>query len=244
MTEGTQQPFDNPFVYHVNDISDLDQEVVWAHKRGDQQVQKELLSAGKTDFNVFICLSKHGHAYVMCVPHVEGKTFPDVMSREVFRMPRPLLCWSFELCFEETSLQIYKLKKTFAIFRDLRMRVATAYFMATFKKTSAMAFQFAALQAAPCRYNAIAADCVEFSKQFCLSLLRYCDNKREIEESMRRRIKEASATGLNLERMSRHKHQDSGFLDSFSLGGTTLLLLCLLSLIVAVLVAVLVKHYS
>lgn len=258
MTEGTLQSY-NPLAYYVNNISDLDPEVVRAHREKDQQTQKEILSRGKTVFDTFICVNKHGHAFVLCAPHEENAIFPDMMSQDVFKVPELLLCWSYELCFEEVSLRTYKIRKVFAMFKDMHKRVERAYFVATFKEMSPMAFQFAALRAAPLRYGAILADCVEFSKEFCLSLLSYCGNWREIEKSVHRRIKEASATGLSLERLSR-KYQASGFLGNFSLGGTDVtslltqqwggamlgLFLCLLfvyPLVVAVLVAVLVKHY-
>lgn len=258
MAEGTIQSY-NPLAYYVNNIVDLDPEVVRAHREKDQQTKSDLLSRDKTQFDVFICVNKHGHAFVLCVPHGEDAIYQDMMSKDVFSVPHSLLCWRYELCFEEAAQRTYKIRKVFAMFSDTKERIDRSYYVASFKDISSMAFQFAALRAAPHRYNAIFGDCVEFSKEFCISLLSYCSNWKEIERVVTDRIKEASATGLSLERLSR-KYQVSGWFGNFSLGGADVtslltqqrsgivigLFLCLLfvyPLIVAIPVAILVKHY-
>ena len=61
MTEGSLRSYD-PLAYYVNNVSDLDAEVVKAHRDSDEQKRKELLSRGKQDFDIFICVNKHNHA--------------------------------------------------------------------------------------------------------------------------------------------------------------------------------------
>ena len=256
MAEGTLKSY-NPLAYYVNNIADLDPEVVKAHNNKDSQLQKDLLSRGKSDFDVFICVNKQGHAFVLCAPSQdENSPFSDMMSADVLQIPEILLCWRYDLCFEEASLRMYKIRKTFSLFKDLKQRIDRAYYVETFKEINLNALQFASLRAAPHRYNAILSDCVEFSKEFCVSLLSYCSNWREIEEIVNRRIKEASSTGLSLERLSR-KYRVSGFFGNLSLGGTDVtsmltqqprngvligMLLCLL-LVYPVLVAFVFKYY-
>ena len=195
MAEGTLQSY-NPLAYYVNNVSDLDPEVVKAHRKKDQERQKELLRGGNTPFDVFICVNKHGHAFVLCAAHVEDEVF-NITSKDVFKIPDVLLCWRYELCFEEPALRMYKIRKTFAMFKDIVAKIDKSYYVATFNGISPLAFQFAALRAAPHRYSAILSDCVEFSKEFCISLLSYCSNWRDIEKLVNNRIKEASATGLS-----------------------------------------------
>lgn len=257
MAEGTLHSYD-PLAYYVNNIADLNPQVVKAHNNKDKQLQEELLSGDKSAFDIFICVNKHGHAFVLCVPNQdENSPFSDMMSADdVFQIPEVLLCWSYELCFENAYLRMYKIRKGYDLFKDLKQRIDRAYYVVTFKgiPKNGNAFQFAALRAAPHRYNAILSDCVEFSKEFCISLLSYCSNWKEIEEVVNKRIKEASATGLSLERLSR-KYRASGFFGNLSLGGTDVTslltqqrggLLCLLlvyPVIVAVIVAVVMKYY-
>ena len=88
-----------------------------------------------------------------------------------------------------------------------------------YKEVCPIAFQFAALRSVPHRYNALLSDCVEFSKEFCISALSYCSNWKQLEEQVVSRIKKASATGLSLEKLSR-KVRVAGWFGNFSLGGT------------------------
>ena len=52
-----------------------------------------------------------------------------------------------------------------------------------------------------------------------MSALSYCSNWKQLEEQVDSRIKEATATGLSLERLSR-KVRLSGWFGNLSLGGT------------------------
>lgn len=219
MAEGTIKSYD-PLAYYVNNISELDPEVVKAHRNKDKQKESQLLSRGKNDFDVFICVNKHAHSFVLCVPcGPVAPVFDDVLSKDPFQIPDVQLCWRYELCFENQELRMYKIKKEFSLFKDLRGRIDRSYYIGMYKNVAPVALQFAALRSAPHRYNAILSDCVEFSKEFCMSMLSYCSNWKQLEEQVVSRIKEATATGLSLERLSR-KVRLSGWFGNLSLGGT------------------------
>ena len=255
MTEGVLKSYD-ALAYYVNNVSDFDPEVVNAHRSNDKQRQSDLLRpvSGEKGFDVFICVNKHSHAFVLCVPHGEDELFSDMMSDDVFKIPDVLFCWRYELCFENQDLRMYKIKKTFEMFKDIKPKIDKSYYVATFKNVQPLALQFAALRAAPHRYNALLSDCVEFSKEFCISLLSYCNNWKDIEKLVESRIKEASATGLSVERLSR-KYRTSGWLGNLSLGGTditsmlsqqrvlVIAILILLFLVYPIVVAILIKWY-
>ena len=218
MTEGSLRSYD-PLAYYVNNVSDLDAEVVKAHRDSDEQKRKELVSRGKQDFDIFICVNKHNHAFVLCVPcGPVDQTFGDALSKDPFDVPAFQMCWRFELCYENAQLRTYRIRKEFSLFKDIKGKVSKTYHVGTYKSTAIMALQFAAMRAAPHRYSAILSDCVEFSKEFCMALLSYCANWRELEEQVTGRIREASATGLSLERISRDVRV-SGWLGSLSLRG-------------------------
>ena len=218
MSEGTLRSY-NPLAYYVNNVTELDPEVVTAHRNSDAQKQKELLSRGKSDFDVFICVNKHNHAFVLCAPcGPVDPLFGDALSSDPFDIPELQLCWRFELCYEDQQLRTYKIRKEFSLFRDIKGKVTKSYHVGTYKATAVVALQFAAMRAAPHRYSAILSDCVEFSKEFCTALLSYCSNWRQLEEQVASRIKEASATGLSLERLSRDVRV-SGWFGNMSLRG-------------------------
>ena len=218
MAEGTLKSY-NPLAYYVNNISDLDPEVVKAHRNKDRQRESELLSHNKSDFDVFICVNKRAHAFVLCsLSGTEDKVFEDVMSNDPFQIPEFLLCWRYELCFENQSMRTYQIRKEFAMFKDIKQKIDKSYYVGMFKGVSPVALEFAALRAAPHRYNALLADCVEFSKEFCISMLNYCSNWKDIEDLVNNRLKEASATGLSIERLSRNV-RISGWFGNLSLGG-------------------------
>lgn len=209
----------DPLAYYVNNISDLDPEVVEAHRNDDEQKRKELLSRGKQDYDVFICVDKHSHAFVLCIPcGPVDPIFGDALSKDPFDVPDLQLCWRFELCYEDTRLRTYRIRKEFSLFKDIKGKAKKTYHIGTYKSTAVAALQFAAMRAAPHRYSAILSDCVEFSKEFCIALLSYCINWQDLEEQVKSRIKEASATGLSLERISRDVRV-SGWLGSLSLQG-------------------------
>ena len=222
MAEGTIKFYD-PLAYYVNNVSEIDPEVVSAHRNKDKQKESQLLSRGKNDFDIFICVNKHAHSFVLCVPcGPVAPIFDDVLSKDPFQILDIQLCWRYELCFEHQDLRMYKIKKEFSLFGDVKGKIDRSYYIGMYKEVSPVALQFAALRSAPHRYNAIIIDCVEFSKEFCKSMLSYCNNWKQLEEQVDSRIKEATATGLSLERLSR-KVCLSG---NLSLGGadvTTLL---------------------
>ena len=259
--EGSLRSYD-PLAYYVNNVSDLDHEVVKAHRNSDTQKQKELLSRAKGDFDVFICVNKHHHAFALCVPC--GPVDPldplcDALSKDPFDIPELELCWRFELCFENEQLRMYKIRKEYALFKDIKVKIERSYYIGSYKGMATMALQFAAMRAAPHRYNAILSDCVEFSKEFCVALLSYCSNWKQLEEQVSSRIKEASATGLSVETLSR-KFRTSGRFGNLSLRGADVsslmseksglviivmaFLLLVYPIIVAVVVAFIVKAYT
>lgn len=72
------------------------------------------------------------------------------------------------------------------------------------------AFEFAALKAAPQRYDVILNDCVKFAKKFCVHLLSYCSNARDLEAEVNRSIGQATTSGLNVEQLSRQVRSSDG----------------------------------
>lgn len=220
MSEGSLRSYD-PLSYYVNNVSDLDKDVVDAHRNNDKHKQTELISTGKKDFDIFICVNKHNHAFVLCAPCGPiDQVYGDALSKDPFDIPTLQFCWRFELCYEDVKLRTYKIRKEFRLFKDIldKDKVSKSYHIGTYRNTAARALEFAAIRAAPHRYSAILNDCVEFSKEFCVALLSYCDNWAELKEQVTARIREASATGLSLERLSRHVRL-SGWLGSASLQG-------------------------
>lgn len=203
----------DPMAYIVNNESDLDPEVVEAHHNNDEQKRKELLSRAKQeDFDVFICVDRHSHAFVLCAPCDSDAVnwraaiyclFAGKAYDPFDWVPDIQLCWRFELCYEDIRQRTYKIRKVFALFQNIKGKIKKTYHIGTYKSTADVALQFSALEAAPQRYSAILNDCVEFSKKFCEALLRYCDNRQHLKKQVMSQIKEVSATGLSLERMSR-----------------------------------------
>ena len=221
MVEGTFRGVD-PLAYYVNNVADLDKKVVVAHKNKDNEEIDKLLSQTKHDFDVFICINKHYHAFVLCV--VTGPAepiFDDIMPNaesNPFDIPDVNFCYKIELAYEEVDLRMYKIKKKFCMFKDVKDSVSKSYHIGKYKASSPYALQFAILRAAPHRYNVLLNDCVEFAKEFCLQMLAFCDNWREIEEDVNSRIAAASATGLSIETLSR-RVQSSGLVGNTFLGG-------------------------
>ena len=149
--EGSLRSYD-PLAYYVNNVSDLDHEVVKAHRNSDTQKRKELLSRAKGDFDVFICVNKHHHAFALCVPC--GPVDPldplsDALSKDPFDIPELQLCWRFELCFENEKLRMYKIRKEYALFKDIKVKIDRSYYIGSYKGMAVIALQFAALRAAP-----------------------------------------------------------------------------------------------
>ncbi|XP_072043406.1 uncharacterized protein [Amphiura filiformis] len=224
MVEGTIRSFD-PLAYYVNNVADLDKELVTAYKQNDQDRLKRLLSQSKYDYDVFICVNKHCHAFLLCVP-IGGtgpkdpwldEIMPDADNKP-FDVPDFNFCYKLELAFEEVALKMYKIKKAFSIFKDVKDSIHKSYYIGRYKGTSPYGLELATLRAAPHRYRVLLDDCVEFAKEFCIQLLAYAENWREIEEEVNNRIKKAAATGLSIETLSR-RVQSSALLGNTFLGG-------------------------
>ena len=213
MSEGTFKSID-PLKYHVNNVADLDKDVVTAYKKKDNAAIARLTKNGDQDFHIFICINKDWHAFLLCIPMNEN--FPDPMGLfsdmpkdDPFAVPDVQLTWLFEVRFENPEMKLYKIAKDFGLFRDLKKRVKRAFHIGYYKGVKPIALQFAALRAAPHRYNVLLNDCVEFAKEFCVAMLSYCNNYRDLESDVNSRIKQATASGLSVEQLSRRVHSSA-----------------------------------
>ena len=218
--EGAIKSYD-PLAYWVDVVSEINPEVVRVHREKDTARQKELLARGKGNYDIFICVNKSSHAFLVCAPHndpPEGHPLEGSIVNDPFKIPEQLLCWTFELCFQNQELRMYRIRKQFSLFKDISPRIQQSYFMGKYDDVSPNALQFAVLRSAPHHYNAIINDCVEFSKEFCLCLLSYCSNWKRLEEEVNRRITEVSATGLSIERLSRRVQSSALMGNSFLTG--------------------------
>ena len=221
MTEGTLKSAD-PFLYFVNNISDFDIEIVKAFRNNDSDKKKQLLDVEKNDFDVFICINKGYHAFVLCsaVPSVADKlqNLGPEMSEDPFDIPGVLLVWQFELTFENEESRTYKIKKRFDYFKNVKDRVHRSYYVGRYRGVSVRALQFAALSASPKRYRVMLDDCVEFAKAFCVELLSHCSNWRKLERHVDDQIQKATASGLSAEQLSRRIKSSAVVMNTF-LGG-------------------------
>jgi hypothetical protein len=208
----------DPVAYYVNSIEDLDVDVRSAYIRNDQVMIAELAKQGKNTFDIFICINKI-HAFVLCAPAGNNSNSPflDMIEDDPLSIPEQLLCWTFELCYQNVELKMYKIRKDFNVFKKLQPSTQ-AFYIGRYEGVSLNAFQFAALGASPHRFNLLLSDCVEFAKEFCVQLLRYTDNWREIEERVKEEIRKATATGLSVEQLSRNVHS-SAWLGNFIING-------------------------
>ena len=81
--EGTLRSVE-PLAYYVNTLSDFDAEVVTAYKNKDNKKIKQLASTGKMDMDLFICVNKRWHGFILCVPAGEDDAglvdFSDVVK--------------------------------------------------------------------------------------------------------------------------------------------------------------------
>ena len=222
MVEGTFKSVDT-LAYYVNNVNDFDNDIVIAYKRNDREKLKELAARGQGEYDVFICVTKQWHGFVLCVPAGIHTPFEEVITdviKSQFDVDDRVLCYVFELCYDDENLRTYKIRKEMSFFRDIKNRVAKRnYFIGHYKQISPSGFQIAAMRAAPHRYAVLLKDCVEFSKEFCIQALAYCSNWRDIESEVKENIKRASATGFSFEQLSR-KVRSSGWLGNIALGGT------------------------
>ena len=245
----------DPLAYYVNTLVDIDPEVVRAHKEKDDDARKALLADGRRKLDVYICVNKHSHAFVLCVPVESDSVHPDVFKEDPLLVPGHILCWRFELCIENEDQRTYKLRKESASFKDIEGRIQKSYYIGRYESTPINGLQFAALRAAPHHYKALINDCVEFAKEFCLALLSYCENGQQLEAEVNERINNATATGLSVERLSR-KVQTSAIIGNSFLGGVeistiiaskwTIVIICLLAaflLVYPILVAMIIVKF-
>lgn len=221
MAEGSLRSVE-PLAYYVNTLSDFDVEVVKAYRKKDNDRIKQLASTGnKMDMDIFICVNKAWHGFILCVPAGEDENglvdFSDVVQTP-FDVPAVSLCWQFELCMENEQQRMYKIRKDCRLFKDIEGRIQRSFYIGRFKGTSLNALQFVALRAAPHRYSVLLEDCVEFAKEFCVQALAYCSNWRELEEQVHSNITKATATGFSAEKLSRNI-RSSGWLGNTFLGG-------------------------
>ena len=222
MVEGTFRSVD-PLAYYVNNLADFNKEVVSAFKDKNPDALKKITSQeGKGEYDIFICVSKSWHGFVLCVPAGIDPGFSDMITdviKSPFDIPDKIICLVFELCFDNEKIRTYKIQKTFTFFENIKRRIGSrSYFIGHYKDIGALSFQLAAMRAAPHRYAVLLNDCVEFSKEFCIQALAYSSNWREIEEEVNENIKKATASGYSVENLSR-KVESSGYLGNFSFGG-------------------------
>lgn len=218
-TEGTFSLID-PLAFYVNNVEDLDPEVVKAYKGKDNDKIASMTQNGETHFDVFICVNQAWHAFILCIPNTENDPMgllSDFPQDDPFVVPEHTLCWVFELSYENEQLRLYKIRKEFNLMRDIKRRIKRSYFIGHYMNVKPYAFQFAALRAAPHRYNVLLNDCVEFAKEFCHCLLSYCSNYRKLESQANDAIKKATASGLSVEMLSR-RVRSSALIGSTFLG--------------------------
>lgn len=208
----------DPLAYYVNTLVDIDPKVVRVHREKDDEAKKALLSVGRKKLDVHICVNKHSHAFVLCVPVDTNDVYPDLFKEDALFIPELILCWRFELCIDREEMRTYKLRKVFGLFKDIKGSIQKSYYVGRYENTPVNGLEFAALRAAPHRYSTLINDCVEFAKEFCIALLSYCENGRQLEPEVLEHIKNATATGLSVERLSR-KVQTSAIIGNSFLGG-------------------------
>ena len=217
--EGSLRSVD-PLAYYVNVLSDFDPEVVNAYKSKDNAKIKELASKGKMDMDLFICVNKGWHGFILCAPN-QGDNgladFSDVVQSP-FDIPSLLMCWQYELLMENEELRWYKIHKDCKLFRDIEGRIQRSFYIGRFQGLSLNALQFVAMRAAPHRYNVLLEDCVEFAKEFCVQALAYCSNWRDLEEEVHSNIAKATASGFSVEKLSRNV-RSSGWVGNIIMGG-------------------------
>ena len=224
MVEGSLRSFE-PLAYHVNNFGDLNTETVIAHRDKDTNSIKKLLSTGeRTDYDVFICVNKDWHAFVMCVPANAPTPSSDPLGvfkdipDDPFAIPSQLFVWETELCFESVEQRMYKIHHKMKYFSEIKGRIERSFYIHRFKQLTIHGIQLSILRASPRRYKVLLDDCVEFAKTMCYELLSFCSNAREIESAVETRLNEASGSGLSVEKLSRRVKSSARLGNSF-LGG-------------------------
>ena len=222
MSEGIFEFFDS-FAYKVNNVSALDEGLVKAFKAKDAEKIKQIINDGSPlTVDVFITINHYQHACILIVPTSNDLAFEHIqlVSENPFSVPVDSTCWLIDLRFEEINLRTYKISMKKELLEVLKKSIKKAFFIGRYENVgSNLCFQLAILRASPNRYNAILADCVEFAKEFCICLLSYCSNFSDLEAVVKENIKNATATGLSVEHLSRNSGL-SGYLGNLMLGGT------------------------
>lgn len=197
--------YEHPLVYYVNSLSDFDSRVVMAFKSKDSQKIKRLASTGTMSLDLFICVNKMGHGFVLCVPVSGYETgLVNVISNVVkspFDIPARTSCWQYELR-EGFGGQSYKISRECSIFRDVKGRIRRRFYIGRYEGTSLNALQFVAMQAAPHQHGVLQGDCYKFARKFCKRALEYSSNRCDIEERVLRNIKKASADGFGVKKLT------------------------------------------
>lgn len=217
--EGSLRSVD-PLAYVVNNLADFDPEIVKAYKNKNNTRIEELACKGQMDMDLFICVNKGWHGFILCAPNQDDNglvDFSDVVQSP-FDIPSLLICWQYELLMENEELRWYKIRREFKPFRDIEGRIQRSFYIGRFRDLSANALQFAAMRAAPHRYNVLLEDCVEFAKEFCVQALAYCSNWRDLEEEVHSNIAKATASGFSVEKLSRNI-RSSGWVGHTFIGG-------------------------
>ena len=223
MVEGTFKSVD-PLAYYVNNVEDLDEAIVTAYKKKENDTLAKLTARGRNgqEYDIFICVSKNWHGFVLCAPACINPPFQDMITdviKSPFDIPDLMLCYVFELCYDNPEMRTYKIRKGFSLFKDVKERVHRGYFIGHFEQISPSGFQVAALRAAPHRYAVLFDDCIGFAKEFCVQALAFCSNSQKIENEVNKNIKKALASGFSAEHLSR-KVKSSGWFGNLALGGT------------------------
>ena len=215
MVEGSFRSVD-PLAYYVNNVEDFDGDIVGAFLRKDTAEIKRLASRGNKDaYDVFICVSKNWHGFILCVPaNAVDPMFEDMITDVIqspFDVPDLIICSTFELCYEDEKMRTYKILKGSSLFKDIKEKIKRSFFVAHFEGVSPSGLQVAAIRSAPHRYAVLLNDCVEFSKEFCIQLLHFSSNGKEIEGKVKEGIKAATASGFSAEHLSRNVRSSAWF---------------------------------
>lgn len=217
--EGSFRSVD-PLAYYVNVLSDFDPEIVKAYKSKDNTKIKQLASTGKMDMDLFICINKGWHGFILCVPNQDDNGLVDVSDvvQSPFDIPSLVMCWQYELLIENEQQRWYKIRKECQLFRDVKGRIQRGFYIGRFQGLSLNALQLVAMRAAPHRYSVLLEDCVEFAKEFCVQALAYCSNWRDLEEKVHSNIAKATASGFSVEKLSRNVRSSGWVGNTFLVG--------------------------
>ena len=209
----------DPLAYYMNVLSDFDPEVVQAYKSKDNAKIKQLASTGKMDMDLFVCVNKEWHAFILCAPKGDSGLgyFFDVVESP-FDIPTQLICWQYELVVESEELQWYKIRKECKLFKNIEGKIQLSFYIGRFEGLSLNALQFVAMRSAPHVYKIIVEDCVTFAENFCVHALQYCSNRCDLEEEVRNNIAKATANGFSVENLSRNV-RSSGWVGRTFMGG-------------------------